>query len=164
MNESKENKEFNKIVSLDQVQDAHEDRFSFIRKHFLSSLEEDLSDLNKQLLEMQSNQPYFKTFLWKKKSLEWRWTRMLVECHWEDLKTISLEPDFTFNLNFGQKIVLSTNEDNIGMLSFGSSQSALYLVWSGCAWSAPGFHLHFLVYLLVIFFSLSKLTRSLTRP
>ena len=122
LTDSKETKEFSKIVILRYYKDyltyknittysilhkysiTHEtslykyaDRFSFIRKHFSSSFQEDdAAEFDGQLLKMSKAQ------------------QLIVYNHLK--KYPNLGSDFRFNLVFLRNIVFSTNEENLGKL------------------------------------------------
>ena len=115
MTKSKERPEFSKFVSLDYSKFMpkysityeaslykYEDRFSFIRKHFLSPQEEDVAnDVHKQLLELQDNDHNLKTLNLPIEEKEFKF---------------ELDEDFFEQLYLSlQKIVHSTNEENFGI-------------------------------------------------
>ena len=117
----------------------YEDRFSFFRRHFRSS-QEDVSDLHEQLLELQNNGHNLKTLnlpveekdfkfevqedlfeqLYsvqriKNKRTNLNYQQLVVDNHLRE-KWFETFSDFIFSLAFFQKIVYSTNEENLGML------------------------------------------------
>ena len=118
----------------------YEDRFSFIRKHFLS-FQEDVSDLQEQLFDLQGNKHNLKTLNLPME--ENKFGQEVDEDLFEQLYCSSIQKnrnkriksnhrqrftdnyfkkiknsgsDFGFTLNFLKKIVFSTNEENIGGL------------------------------------------------
>lgn len=121
-----------------------EDRFSFIRRHFSSSQEGEASDANAQLLvELQPNEFNLTTlnlpiqmsdyelevdedlmdqFLKQKnqnKQTNLNSQRLLEFAENSFKREINYKSDFSFNLNFIQKIVSSTNEENFSKLILG---------------------------------------------
>ena len=158
MTKSKETEEFGKFIKLDYSWEfvrslyrrysitheisiyEYEDRFSFIRRHFLSP-QEDQSDLNGQLSELQSNDHNLKSLnipvqekdfkfelnehlfgqLYsvekqknRNKPINLNYQQMFVSNYLR--KSNSFKSDLSFNLIFLQKIVYSTNEENLGKL------------------------------------------------
>lgn len=118
----------------------YEDRFSFIRKRFRSFRDE--GDLQGLLLELQGNEHNLRTLnlpledgafdleveedlfqqLYSAESTKHRRTDLnyqqtFVYNHLKEIiDSIKPGPDFTFNLVFLQKIVSSSNEENLGQL------------------------------------------------
>ena len=120
---------------------VYEDRFGFIRKHFLSFPEEDASDLSRKLLELKNNDYNLRTLnipmeeneyqfefeedlfeqlysVEKNREKQGDWEKqhqqLFVTNHLRAFN--ESESDFVFILDFLQKIVCSTNEENFGKL------------------------------------------------
>ena len=154
MTKSKVSAEFSKIVDLDFssfwiysiTQETslykYEDRFSFIRSHFTSFQEDEASDLQRQLFELQSSEPNRRTLnmplkeeafglevdedlfeqlyyssVQKGKKKQTNYQQLFVDNHLRMTSDRTLsKPEFIFNSVFLQKVVSSTNEDNLGQL------------------------------------------------
>ena len=120
----------------------HKDRFSFIRRHFLSP-EEDASDFNRRLLELDRNEHNLRTLnlpleekhfglevneelfeqLYSaqknkngKRHANLSYRQLLVANHLREDLFFKLKSDFIFSLDFLQKIVSSTNDETFGLL------------------------------------------------
>lgn len=154
---------------------AFEDRFSFIKQHFASSQEE-IGHFDRHLLQLQSNKHNLKTLNLPLEAPDFRFE--LQEDLFEQLNSVELNRNkrtasnyqllvnnhlkmveklgaqFTYNLAFLQKIVLSTNEENIGMLLLGLLNVLCIWFDLGVLDIHPVFglsHDYFLVYLYLHF-------------
>ena len=119
----------------------YEDRFSFIRRHFLSFQEDEASDLQGQLLELQNNEINLATLnlpveeeafgieveedlfeqLYsaqknRNKRTDLNYQQLFVDNHFREEWAFKSESSFAFKLVFLQKVVSSTNEENFGQL------------------------------------------------
>ena len=182
MTKSKEIREFSKIVHLEfknfktgKVLNfllysinhetslyQYEDRFSFIRRHFVS-FREDSDDLAAQLLELQGNEHNLRTLKvpleqdafdmemeedlfeqlysvqeHRNKRTDSNYQQRFVDNHLSE--KWGLSPDFSFNLLFLQKVVFSTNEENIGKLIL--SLLNLLFIWFDLGVLDLHLHLH----------------------
>ena len=151
MTKSKETGEFGKFIylgslanglSITQETSLYEDRFSFIRRHFLSSKEEDdFIELPEHLLELKTNDHNLRSLNFpveekdfkfeldedlfeqlycssikknrnKRTDLNYRQTFVVNHFEFND----NINPEFSSGLSFLQKVVFSTNEENLGKL------------------------------------------------